>query len=134
MIAVVTMTPLHMKDHGHATLSLYVIAFHIVGMYGLSPLVGRAVGWWRRVRAIGVGAAVLGSGTVIAILAGYQPWLVFVGLFLLGLDWSFGVIAGNALLGFHLLANFATGLAVCLLFAAVAARRLPAPQVSSGKT
>ncbi len=40
MVAVMTMTPLHMKDHGQADLSAFVIALHIVGMYGLAPVVG----------------------------------------------------------------------------------------------
>jgi MFS family permease len=98
MIAVMTMTPLHMRDHGHATLSLYVIAFHIVGMYGCAPIVGRLADRWGRSRAIGVGGAILGTGTVVAVLAGYQPALIFLGLFLLGLGWSFGLIGGSALL------------------------------------
>jgi MFS family permease len=98
MIAVMTMTPLHMRDHGHATLSLYVIAFHIVGMYGCAPIVGRLADRWGRPRAIGVGGAILGAGTVVAVLAGYHPGLIFVGLFLLGLGWSFGLIGGSALL------------------------------------
>ena len=40
MVAVMTMTPLHMKDHGQADLSAFVIAVHIVGMYGLVLVVG----------------------------------------------------------------------------------------------
>ncbi len=98
MIAVMTMTPLHMKDHGHATLSLYVTAVHIVGMYGCSPIVGRLADRRGRVPAIGVGGAILGVGTIIAVLAGYHPALVFAGLFLLGLGWSVGLIGGSALL------------------------------------
>ena len=51
MVGVMTMTPPHMKDHGHVDLSAFVIALHIAGMYGLSPFVGRFVdrvgkGWW----------------------------------------------------------------------------------------
>ncbi len=37
MVAVMAMTPAHMKDHGHADLSAFVIAVHILGMFGLSP-------------------------------------------------------------------------------------------------
>ena len=50
------------------------------------------------VRAIEVGAVVLGAGTVAAVVAGYVPALIFVGLFLLGLGWSLGLIAGTTLL------------------------------------
>lgn len=98
MVAVMTMTPLHMRDHGHADLSTLVIAVHVLGMYGLSPLVGRWADRFGRVRMLIVGAAVLAFGTVSSVVAGYVPGMVFAGLFLLGLGWSFALIAGSALL------------------------------------
>jgi len=98
MVGVMTMTPPHMKDHGHADFSAFVIAVHIVGMYGLAPLVGRLVDRRGSVRAIQVGAVILGVGTITTVLAGYVPVLMFVGLFLLGLGWSFGLIAGATIL------------------------------------
>lgn len=98
MVAVMTMTPLHMRDHGHADLSALVIAVHVLGMFGLSPLVGRWADRFGRVPVMGAGAAILALGTVSAVVAGYIPGLVFAGLFLLGLGWSFALIAGSALL------------------------------------
>lgn len=98
MVAVMTMTPPHMKDHDHADLSAYVIALHIVGMYGFSPFVGRIVERWGRVRSIRVGAVVLAAGTFVSVVFGYVTALMFVGLFLLGVGWSFGLVAGSALL------------------------------------
>jgi MFS family permease len=98
MVAVMTMTPLHMRDHGHAGLSGYVIGLHIAGMYGAAPLVGRYSDRVGRMRSIQIGGAILASGTIAAVVAGYQPVLIFVGLFLLGLGWNFGLIAGSALL------------------------------------
>jgi len=98
MVAVMTMTPLHMRDHGHADLSTLVIAAHVLGMYGLSPLVGRWADRFGRVRTLIVGAGILALGTITAVAAGYVPGLVFTGLFLLGLGWSFALIAGSALL------------------------------------
>ena len=98
MVAVMTMTPPHMKDHGHSDLSAYVIALHICGMYGLAPVVGRFVARTGAVRAVMVGAVVLGSGTVLTVLGGYVPAFVFVGLFLLGLGWNIGLIAGSSIL------------------------------------
>ena len=56
MVAVMTMTPLHMKDHGQADLSALVIAVHILGMYGLAPLVGVTADRVGRIRVIQVGA------------------------------------------------------------------------------
>jgi MFS family permease len=98
MVGVMTMTPPHMKDHDHGDLSAMVIAVHIVGMFGLAPLVGRFVGRVGPIRAIQLGAIVLGSGTVAAVVAGYVPAMIFIGLFLLGLGWNLGLIGGTTLL------------------------------------
>ncbi len=98
MVGVMTMTPPHMKDHDHADLSAFVIAVHILGMYGLAPVVGRYVDRFGAVRSIQVGAVVLGAGTVATVVAGYVPALMFVGLFLLGLGWNIGLIGGTTLL------------------------------------
>ena len=98
MVAVMTMTPPHMKDHQHADLSAYVIAVHIVGMYAFAPFVGLFVERVGQVRAVMVGAVVLGAGTVISVVAGYVPVLIFAGLFLLGVGWNIGLIAGSSIL------------------------------------
>lgn len=98
MVGVMTMTPPHMKDHDHGDLSALVIAVHILGMFGLAPLVGRFVDRVGAVRAIQFGAIVLGSGTVAAVIAGYVPAMIFIGLFLLGLGWNIGLIGGTTLL------------------------------------
>ncbi len=98
MVGVMTMTPPHMKDHGHADMSAYVIAVHIFGMFGLAPWVGRFVAGVGAVRAIQAGAVVLGIGTVSAVIAGYVPAMIFIGLFLLGLGWNIGLIGGTTLL------------------------------------
>ena len=98
MVGVMTMTPPHMKDHDHADLSALVIAVHILGMFGLAPLVGRFVDRVGAVKAIQFGAVVLGSGTVAAVVAGYVPAMIFIGLFLLGLGWNLGLIGGTTLL------------------------------------
>ncbi|MGH8946816.1 MAG: MFS transporter [Acidimicrobiia bacterium] len=98
MVAVMTMTPLHMRDHGHAELSTLVISVHVLGMFGLSPLIGGWADRFGRIRSVGAGAAILGLGTIATVIAGYIPLMLFVGLFLLGLGWSFALIAGSALL------------------------------------
>lgn len=98
MVAVMTMTPLHMRDHGQAELSTLVISAHVLGMFGLSPLIGRWADRIGRIRAILIGAVVMGAGTFVSVAAGYTPGLIFAGLFLLGLGWSFALIAGSALL------------------------------------
>ena len=98
MVAVMTMTPPYMKDHHHSDLSAYVIALHIVGMYGFSPFVGRLIDRYGRPMSIMLGSVVLGAGTTITVVLGYSAPAVFVGLFLLGVGWSFGLVAGSTLL------------------------------------
>jgi len=98
MVAVMTMTPLHMRDYVHAELSTLVIAVHVMGMFGLAPLIGRWADRFGRVRSVQAGAVILAVGTISAVVAGYVPALVFIGLFLLGLGWSVALIAGSALL------------------------------------
>jgi MFS family permease len=98
MGAVMTMTPVHMKEHGHDGTSSYVIALHVVGMYGFAPLVGRLSDRQGRMRVVVWGAAVMVLSTIISAAAGARPLLLFIGLFLLGLGWSGAMISGTALL------------------------------------
>jgi MFS family permease len=98
MVSVMTMTPLHMKDHGQAEISLYVIAAHVFGMFGLAPLVGRFTDRVSRTTAVRSGGLLLAAGTTATVIGGYQPILLFVGLFFLGLGWNVGLIAGSVLI------------------------------------
>jgi MFS family permease len=98
MVAVMTMTPVHLKSHGHESLSAYVISLHIAGMYAFSPLVGRFADRAGRVAAVSVGAAVLVAGTGLAAVAGDGEALLFPALWLLGVGWNLGLIGGSTLL------------------------------------
>ncbi len=97
MVAVMTMTPIHMKEHGHDSVSSYVIALHVVGMYGLAPLVGRLSDRWGRLQVVLAGAAIMVLATLTSAAAGARPSILFLGLFLLGLGWSGAMISGTAL-------------------------------------
>lgn len=100
MAAVMTMTPIHMADHG-ASLSIIglTISVHVLGMYGLSPVVGVISDRLGRIPAIMIGQVCFLASALIAGLSGASTVLVTVGLFLLGLGWSFSLIAGLTLLG-----------------------------------
>jgi MFS family permease len=98
MVGVMTMTPVHMRLHGHETLSQYVVSLHIAGMYALSPLIGRYADRRGRLPAIILGAAILMASTVLAALAGELELLLFPALWALGLGWNFGLIGGSSLL------------------------------------
>jgi MFS family permease len=98
MVAVMTMTPVHMRLHGHEPLSPYVISLHIAGMYAFSPLVGRFTDRHGRLAAIRTGAAVLFAATLLAAVSGPVEWLLFPALWGLGVGWNFGLLGGSALL------------------------------------
>jgi MFS family permease len=98
MVAVMTMTPVHLKAHGHESVSPFVISLHIAGMYAFSPLVGRYCDRKGRLSAIAVGSILLIMATVFSALAGESALLLFPALWLLGVGWSFGLIGGSNLL------------------------------------
>lgn len=99
MVSVMTMTPVQMKGHG-ATLTLVglTISLHIAGMYGLSPVFGWLSDRLGRVRVLLGGQGLLLLAALVAGTAGTSSWRLGVGLVLLGLGWSAGLIAGSTLL------------------------------------
>lgn len=98
MVAVMTMTPVHMKLHGHETLSQYVVSLHIAGMYAFSPLVGRYADTRGTMRAVLLGAGILVAATIFSAVSGESYVIVFPALWLLGVGWNFGLIGGSAML------------------------------------
>jgi len=98
MVAVMTMTPVHLKLHGHETVSAYIISLHVAGMYAFSPLVGRFTDRRGRLSTIQFGAVVLMCATLLSSLAGDSPLLLYPALWMLGVGWSFGLIGGSSLL------------------------------------
>ena len=98
MVAVMTMTPVHLKLHGHEDVSPYVISLHIAGMYAFSPLVGKFADRRGKLLSIAVGGLLLLAATVMAALAGEAATLLWPSLWLLGIGWNFGLIGGSSLL------------------------------------
>ena len=98
MVAVMTMTPVHLKLHGHEDVSPYVISLPIAGMYAFSPLVGKFTDRRGKLLSISVGGVLLIAATVMAALAGGAATLLWPSLWLLGIGWSFGLIGGSSLL------------------------------------
>ena len=100
MVGLMSMTPVHM-DHGGATLAVVglVISLHVAGMYALSPLFGWLADRAGRARVLALAAVLLLVSGVLCALAGpADTGLLTVGLVLLGLGWSAGLVAGSALL------------------------------------
>ena len=100
MVMVMAMTPLHMKAHGHETgIVGAVISAHTAGMFAFAPVAGWLADRFGRLPIIGLAGVTLVVSTILTALAGEAPkLLMFPGLFLLGLGWSFGIVAGSALL------------------------------------
>ena len=98
MVAVMTMTPVHMKLHGHETLSQYVVSLHIAGMYAFSPLVGRHADRKGTTSTVLLGSALLVLATIMSALSGEAAVMLFPALWLLGIGWNFGLIGGSSML------------------------------------
>ncbi|PXY30052.1 MFS transporter [Prauserella sp. PE36] len=100
MVSVMVMTPVHMH---HVDVSLtvigLVISVHILGMYGFSPLVGYLADRAGRVPVIVAGAVITATAAAVSGAAAADNAVQLgIGLFLLGLGWSCGLVAGSALL------------------------------------
>ena len=100
MVAVMTATPLHMKEGAHELRIIgIVISVHIIGMYFFSPVVGWLVDRIGARLVIGLGGIILFIGSEMAShTRAVDRNGVLFGLFLVGLGWSFGLIAGSTLL------------------------------------
>ncbi|CAM4328173.1 MFS transporter [Lacicoccus alkaliphilus] len=100
MVAIMTMTPIHMGYHGHTLQAIgMVIGFHIAAMYLPSPLTGILVDkLGRPFMAVAAGVTLLASGLVAAFAPGGSVLLMTLALILLGLGWNFGLISGTAMI------------------------------------
>jgi MFS family permease len=104
MVGLMVMTPVHMGA-GHegaegATLRVIglVISVHVAGMYLFSPVVGWLADRAGRAATVALGGLLL---LLAAVVAGTAPpgaaVQLGVGLFLLGLGWSCGLVAGSTM-------------------------------------
>ena len=100
MVLIMTMTPLHMADHGHSLAAVgVVISGHTFGMFGLSPISGRLTDRYGSVPVILAGLATVAGASILAAAAPPEGGVIlFVALFLLGYGWNLGYVAGSALL------------------------------------
>lgn len=100
MVAIMTMTPVHMLDHGHDTAAAgVVIAVHIGAMYLPSPLTGWLVDRYGRLPvAAASGVTLLAAGVLAAAAPEDSLVLLALALALLGLGWNLGLVAGTAII------------------------------------
>lgn len=100
MVAIMTMTPVHMRHHGHGLGAVgLVIGFHIGAMYLPSLVTGVLVDkLGRTAMSIASGTTLLLAGLIAAFAPGDSMVLLIIALSLLGLGWNFGLISGTALI------------------------------------
>ncbi|MHA6513816.1 MFS transporter [Tessaracoccus sp. Z1128] len=99
MVAVMTMTPVHMRAHEHGLGAVgLVISLHVAAMFLPSPLTGILVDRVGRTRmAVAAGVTLLAAGLVAALSPPDSLGFLILALILLGLGWNFGLISGTAL-------------------------------------
>ncbi|PFG18698.1 MFS transporter [Serinibacter salmoneus] len=99
MVAVMSMTPVHMEHHG-ATLQLVglTVSLHIAGMYALAPVMGLLADRLGPPAVLVGGLAVLILAVALSGASGANAALTTAGLILLGLGWSAATVAGAAMI------------------------------------
>ncbi|GKQ38209.1 MFS transporter [Streptomyces sp. A012304] len=99
MVSVMSMTPVDLSHHG-AGIDLIglVVSVHIAGMYAFAPLMGRLADRVGRLSVTALAAGLLATALLLAGTAGDRHGQTMVGLFVLGLGWSAGLVSGSALL------------------------------------
>ncbi|WP_088068661.1 MFS transporter [Gottfriedia luciferensis] len=100
MVAIMTMTPVQMRHHGHDLSAVgLVIGFHIGAMYLPSLVTGVLVDkLGRTAMASASGITLLMAGLIAAFAPEDSMVLLVIALSLLGLGWNFGLISGTALI------------------------------------
>lgn len=100
MVAIMTMTPIHMGHHGHSLRAIgLVIGFHVGSMYLPSLFTGVLVDKiGRPAMAVASGITLLAAGIIAATTSGDSIVILIIALSLLGIGWNFGLISGTALI------------------------------------
>ena len=99
MVLVMTMTPIHMRHHGHGLESVGIVfASHTLGMYAFSPAAGWLSDRLGRVPVIVMACLLLSIAGFLASTSTLTTASLATAQFLLGVGWSFSFVAASALL------------------------------------
>jgi MFS family permease len=99
MVAIMTMTPIHIEHYGHSlAITGAVIGAHVAGMFLPSPFSGWLVDRFGfRPIAVAAGVILLAAG----LLAAWAPMdsvaMLLLALVLLGVGWNLGLVSGTTL-------------------------------------
>lgn len=99
MVAIMTMTPVHMRAHGHDLSDVgLVISVHVGAMFLPSLVTGILIDrFGRTTMSVAAGGTLLAAGTVAATAPDDSMVQLMAALALLGLGWNLGLISGTAL-------------------------------------
>lgn len=98
MVAVMSMTPVHLVHHGADLVVVGVtISLHVAGMYALAPVFGIVSDRLGRESTIALGQVLLLASLLTTALGAESHPAVVAGLVLLGLGWSAATVAASAL-------------------------------------
>lgn len=100
MVAIMTMTPIHMQHHGHSVGAAgMVIAVHVGAMYLPSPLSGLLVDHLGpRPVAAAAALTLLAAGITAAAVPASSVAGLALALGLLGLGWNLGLVGGTTII------------------------------------
>jgi len=100
MVGVMSLTPLHMDEGGQSQGIIgWMMAFHIWGMYLFSPIIGRMTDRIGQYPMLYIAGLLCTAGAAWAAVTPPEGQVgVFMGNFLIGLGWCFGVVAASSLL------------------------------------
>jgi len=99
MVSVMSMTPVHLHSSGSDLTAVgFTISMHIAGMYAFAPVFGIMSDKVGTVKTILLGQLIFLISLIISGFGQSDYWLVFIGLFFLGLGWSAATVAASALI------------------------------------
>jgi MFS family permease len=99
MVAIMTMTPIHIEHYGHSlAITGLVIGAHVAGMFLPSPFSGWLVDRFGfRPIAVAAGVILLAAGLLAAWAPVDSVAILLLALVLLGLGWNLGLVSGTTL-------------------------------------
>ena len=100
MVLIMTATPIHVENSGFGLGTVgNIISAHTLGMFAFAPVVGKVTDRFGPYPLMWTSAMTLVAAGLIAALAPHHATVLLGwGLFLLGLGWNMGFVAGSTLL------------------------------------
>ncbi|MFV0433391.1 MAG: MFS transporter [Leucobacter sp.] len=99
MVAVMSMTPVHLSGHGASVTIIGVtVSLHIAGMYVFAPVMGMLADRIGGSLLSSAGLMTLVAASLLAGFSGHTHWVTVIGLILLGLGWSAVTISGSKMI------------------------------------